>query len=131
MWRLIAIGLVAACVGCGSSTGDVLVPKEASEDVVQLRDLLVDSGQPIQKPADISSLSGRYPAAVEGVTSGKLSIVWGKGIREGGSGKAEILAYQSDAESQGGWVIRENATIEKLTAEDFKKEAPKKVAPKK
>ena len=131
MLRCYAFVCLTAIAGCRAGSGIVENPAEAGEVMVQMKDLLVDAGQPLQKQAELNSFSGRYPLAVESVSKGTHMLVWGKGIREGISGKAEIIAYPVDAEKNGGWVVRENAKLEKLTADDFKKEAPKKSTPKK
>lgn len=127
MFRLLCLFFIACFSGCGAGTGTVQdVSKEAGEGIVQLRDLLVDSGKPLQKQAEIANFALRYPVAVDEVTKGSLAVVWGAGIQEGSSGTAAIIGYQTDAETQGGWVIRANGNIEKITAEDFKKAAPPK-----
>jgi hypothetical protein len=59
------------------------VSKEAGEGIVQLRDLLVDSGKPLQKQAEMANFELRYPVAVDEVTKGSLAVVWGAGIQEG------------------------------------------------
>jgi hypothetical protein len=132
MFRSLCLILVACFTGCGASTGTVQdVSKEAGEGIVQLRDLLVDSGKPLQKQAEMAEFAGRYPVAVDEVSRGSLAVVWGTGIQEGSSGSAAIIAYQKDAETQGGWVIRADAKIEKLSADEFKNAAPPKSAAKK
>lgn len=132
MFRSLCLFLVVCFSGCGAGTGTVQdVSKEAGEGIVQLRDLLVDSGKPLQKQVEMANFAGRYPVAVDEVSKGTLAVVWGTGIQEGSSDSPAIIAYQKDAETQGGWVIRANAKIEKLSADEFKNAAPSNSAAKK
>jgi hypothetical protein len=130
---VLALSLVLL-IGCGEGTGQKpSVPKDANAPLVELRDLFVEAAgsPPLKSQSDLKQFENRYPAAVAGVGSGALTVVWGSGIKEGATAKSAIIGYETAADSQGGWVVREDASIEKMTADDFKKEAPKKVAPKK
>ena len=132
--RLLTILAVSTVLGCGAGTGlTPNAPKEATPKLAELRDLLVEAtgSPPLKKQTDMDQFKNRYPSAVQGVADGSLSYVWGASIKEGVGAQSAIIAYETVAESQGGWVVRESSAIEKLSLEDFKKEAPKKVVPKK
>ena len=127
MIRLLSLVLLASVMGCGlGGTGSVPATQaDAGEGLNQLRDLLVEAagvGPAPKKKADIAEYIGRYPAAVAGVNDGSLTVIWGKGIREGLGDDAEIIAHQTDTSGESVWVVRENSEIEKLSVEDFKKE---------
>lgn len=115
--------------GCGSNSGSA--PKaetEAGDGLNQLRDLMVEaagSGPTLKKKGDVAEYEGRYPAAVAGVNDGSLTIVWGKGIREGIGENATVIAYQTTPVADGTWAVLENAEIKKLTSDELKAKSGK------
>jgi hypothetical protein len=117
------------CSGCGANSGSA--PKaetEAGEGLNQLRDLMVEaagSGPPLKKKGDLADYEGRYPAAVAGVNDGSLTVVWGKGIREGIGENAKVIAYQTTPVADGTWAVLENSEIKKLSADELKTKSAK------
>ena len=121
--------LVMLCLGCGESSGTIpTVQAEAGGGMNQLRDLMVEaasSGPPLKKKADVAEYEGRYPDAVAGVNDDSLTIVWGKGIREGIGDDAAIVAHQTNPGSDGVWVVLENSELKKLSSDEFKSKLDK------
>ncbi len=126
---LILSFLLLVSLGCGANSGSA--PKaetEAGDGLNQLRDLLVEaagSGPPLKKKGDVAEYEGRYPAAVAGINDGSLTIIWGKGIREGIGDKATVIAHQSTPGADGTWVVLENSEIKKLSADELKAKTAK------
>ncbi len=123
-WLLACSLVMLILVGCGENSGTLpTVEAEAGDGMNQLRDLMVESassGPPLKKKADAAEYEGRYPIAVAGVNDDSLTIVWGKGIKEGIGDAAEIIAYQTTPGSDGVWVVLENSELKKLPSDEFK-----------
>lgn len=125
MRLMLLCALVVLSLGCGGSgTGTVPTGEAAAgEGMNQLRDLMVEASSsvaPLKKKGDVAEFEGRYPAAVAGVNDGSLTIVWGKGIREGIGEDAEVIAHQTTPGADGVWVVLENSELKKLTNDEFK-----------
>ncbi len=125
MRAILLSSMVLLFLGCGGG-GSGTVPTgqaEAGEGINQLRDLMVEASSslpPLKKKADVAEFEGRYPAAVAGVNDGTLTIVWGKGIREGIGEDAAIIAHQTTPAAEGVWVVLENSELKKLPSDEFK-----------
>lgn len=69
------------------------------------------------KLTDLDEYSGNLEAALPLLSSGDLVLFYGIPYS---AGSKDILAYEKDASSAGGWVLLRNGTVKKLTAEEFK-----------
>lgn len=118
--------------GCGGSNPGTLpnVPTGASEAVVATRDMLLDSAimvMPLTKQQDLPAFESKFPKAVAAVKDKSIVIVWGKSFKEGiAKEAAQIIAYEANAATDGGWVIKEDGELYKLTAAEFAAQKPGK-----
>ncbi|AMV32650.1 hypothetical protein VN12_11035 [Pirellula sp. SH-Sr6A] len=127
MFRLTFLGLSLLLCGCGSQTGGSTpgVPTGASESIVQVRDLVVDSstmGIAIKKQADLDQYKEKFPEAVEAISSKSIAYMWGKGLREGvAPDQATVIAYET-SKGDKVWAVKDNGEIHQVTAADLPKE---------
>ncbi len=117
-------------LGCGgvSPGGPPAVSKEASTALVKARDLIIEAsvgGVKFDKLTDLKQMESQFPEGAEAIKSGAVVVVWGKRISEGIITPPQIIAYESKVPTDGGWVLREDAKISKVTAAEFAAEAPK------
>ena len=114
--------VVTFFVGCGGgSSGPPSAPKEASKVMVETRDLLLEAsfgGMPFQKKADAKQYENRFPEAAKAIADGSVTIVWGKLLKEGVTSPA-IVAFESTASTSGGWAVKEDSKLYKVTASDL------------
>jgi hypothetical protein len=119
----LAVSLVV--LGCGGSSerkGTVDDPgKGAIEDFAQfLKNLPADGKKPPTKMAEFIPLEPMAPVAGEFLKNGSLVYFWGNGI---GSGST-IIAHEKKVPTEGGWVLLQDGTVKKMSADEFKT-APK------
>jgi len=117
-------------LGCGSTNpgGPPAASKDVSEAMVKARDLIIEAsvgGVKFEKLADVKQYESQFPVGAEAIKSGTVVVVWGKRIAEGIITPPQIIAYESKVPTDGGWVLREDAKISKITAAEFAVEAPK------
>lgn len=133
MHRIILLALCLGLgLGCGTNPGGPpATAKEASEAIVKARDLIIEAsvgGVKFEKIADVKQLESQFPEGAEAIKSGAVVVVWGKRISEGIITPPQIIAYETKVPTDGGWILREDAKISKITAAEFAVEAPKPVA---
>lgn len=127
MLRLI-VGLVTAlsvgtAVGCGDggSKPDTS-PKAVLLDLAEgLKSTAADKQKPPAKLSELERIEPMIPLAGPAIRSGELVYLWGAGYDPTGT---QVVAYERKAETEGGMVLLQNATVEKMTAEQLKT-APK------
>lgn len=120
-----AIVLMAAAVACGCGGGDQLKTadqeKAALEDFAQfLKALPAEGKKPPSKMSEFEPLEPMAPMASESLRNGNVVYVWGAGL---GGGSA-VVAYEKKAELEGGWVLVQDGTVRRMSADEFKA-APK------
>jgi hypothetical protein len=132
--RLIPLSIavvVFAGPGC-SRHGGGGSDQTAQEVVIQeVADMLRGATQPNGRgPANLAALHGcqsLFPRGYRAVQSGEVVILWGAGVKgEGestGSG-GDVVAYEKDAPTQGGYVLLTSGEVKKLSASEFQS-APK------
>lgn len=118
---LFAAGLVLFAAGCGSPE-----PSKGSgtpsgkEGLADLGELLKEFGEqkkrPPAKTADIEPVEPLHQAAYVGLVRGDIVYVWGAPL----SGGSDVIAYEKQAESAGGWVLLQDGTVKEMTADEFR-----------
>ena len=81
-------------------------------------------------PANLAALHGcqsLFPRGYQAVQSGEVVVLWGAGVKgEGettGSG-GDVVAYEKDVPTQGGYVLLSSGEVTKMSASEFQS-APK------
>lgn len=124
---ILAVALVCIsvlCTGCSSSSApnsdDTM--KMALQDFAQFLEALPgDNIKPPKKLAEFIPLEPMAPVASEYLQNGKLVYFWGTGLNKSGN---KIIAYEKDVETESGWVLLEDGTVQKMTSAVFSS-APK------
>jgi hypothetical protein len=121
---LALIGLLAS-FGCGdsSSSGSTLPSEEAAlRDLGNmLKSISEEKKKTPMKAADLDVYEPIFMSACRGITANKIVYIWGSGYA---ADKKEIVAHETTTESAGGYVLLQDGTVKKMTADEFKS-APK------
>lgn len=126
--RAILVVWLLTTVGCGRSSnpGQEGTAPTPADDLVEVAGLLKDhSGETGKGPARLEDMAGNqplYPRGYEAIKSGQVVVVWGVAVGEGGGNG--IVAYEKQAESEGGSVLLANGEIKSMSADEFRT-APK------
>jgi hypothetical protein len=127
LWTLRAalLLLLVAAVGCSGPGGNIQQsPEENLLQEVQelLRTSTRPNGQGPTKLADIAKHQSMYPRAYEAIKSGKVVVLWGGGLKGEGQiaqGGGDVVAYDKDVPTNGGYVLLSSGQIKKMTADEF------------
>lgn len=115
--------------GCGSKGPVTDVPpnagmpgaKEALEDLGELLHKLNTSGQPLPTEASaFQAFDVEHPAAGTMISNGMIVYLIGAVVDKADTTGNKLVAYQSDAEANGGWVLLSNGEVKSLSASDIK-----------
>jgi hypothetical protein len=117
----VLVGL-AAVAGCSSKTGGTVEElKEAPASLVELNEIL--HGGPATQLSDLEHRKKFGPRGYQAVKNGEVIVLWGvppkgEGEIEKGANQ-EIVAYEKDVPTSGGYVLFSGGAIKKMTASDF------------
>lgn len=119
-WVCVTGLVIGVLIGCGGGSGNA--NKEqiqlALEDFSQfLKNLPTDDAKPPKNMEEFIPREPMAPMAAEGLSNGELVYLWGEDLRDGGE---SIIAFQKDAETNGGWVLLQNGNVLRMTPEKFK-----------
>lgn len=124
LYRLTFCLLVGLMFGCGKPDyGPPKAPNEASELIVQARDLLLEvstGGVPFKGKADLKPYDETFPLVKKAVEGGELVIVFGKTIKDN-SPTPEVIAYETSAEKGEGWAVKDDGKVYKVSSQDLPK----------
>ncbi|MGL4549712.1 MAG: hypothetical protein ACRC33_00885 [Gemmataceae bacterium] len=70
------------------------------------------------KLADVEKVEPLYPGAFIALTQGTVVYAWGKPIDSAAAGT--VLAHEKQVPTAGGWVLMQDGTVKKMTADEFK-----------
>jgi hypothetical protein len=116
-----ALGVLAGCSSRSGGGGNdpTLGGLQRVYDLIQRA--AASLGRPPSRLEDLSRYKASYPLGYKVVKSGKIEVRWGTKLKdEGESGKdEEVLAYEKDASTQGGYVLLSAGTIKKMSASEF------------
>ena len=122
---LVAVAVLVAGVGCSAQKAGPEKPAgpTAADGLGNLRDLFrqaaAGKASLPKSLAEFTAVEPFYPVAGPFVLAGDISCAWGAGIREGAEAAKRILAYETRAAKEGGWVMFQDGTIREVTAEEF------------
>jgi hypothetical protein len=124
---LCALGAAAGCSGPGGGKGEQAPQQAVLQDVADMiRATSQPNGRGPTKLADLDRVREMYPRGYEAVKSGEVVVLWGTGVKgEGEMGKGgEVIAYEKDAPTNGGYVLLSSGEVKQMSAAEFKA-APK------
>jgi hypothetical protein len=113
--------------GCGGGGKSVHNPteKELLQEVAQmLQTVKSDRTKPPGRLADLGAVEPMLPMSAQAIRSGDIVYVWGTGLSTGGNASSAVVAYEKKVPAEGGWVLTQDGTVKKMTANEFKS-APK------
>jgi hypothetical protein len=98
----------------------------------ELHELLIAAGRAKGRPpaqlSDLDSKKTLYPRAYEAVKNGDIVVLWGAPPKGEGSieqgGTQEIVAYEKNVPTQGGWALFSAGAVKIMTSAEFNS-APK------
>jgi hypothetical protein len=125
LWTAIAVGAVVVS-GCGSSpnTARALVEerKGALEELgLMLKTLAEEGRKPPERLAALGPVEPMIPVAGPAIRNGTLIYFWGTPYAAGGK---QVVAYEKQATTDGGFVLFEDGTVKEMTTAEFQA-APK------
>jgi len=127
-FRVLSVALLfalGAAAGCGRSGGGGGGGDAKAATIQEVADLIRSSTQPNgqgpAKLADLSRAQELYPRGYEAVKSGEVVVNWGAGMKgEGEMSKGgDVVAYEKDAPTAGGYVLLSGGEIKHMTAAEY------------
>jgi hypothetical protein len=128
IWSALLIGLCLA--GCGQGGPRQLSPDTRSQEILSdvgelYRIYMFDKKIPPKSLADLKSLSGVQFVGYNAIKDGQVVLLYGgmmtdleEGPPKGNSD--EILAYDKEVPTSGGYVLLLDRSVKKMTADEFK-----------
>src|SRR5262249_51685720 len=130
--RIVLFGLAAGLAGCSHSGGGSDVPAQqvALQEVGELiRATTLPDGRRPSKLSDFDKLRSSSPQGYEAVKSGEVVVLWGAGVAGEGDaakGGGDVIAYEKDAPTQGGYVLLTSGEVKKMPPSEFQSAAKAK-----
>jgi hypothetical protein len=127
---LLAFSLVFGAVGCSGSGGKGVDQTAAQGALAEVADMLrattQTNGKGPAKLSDLNTMQSMYARGYQAVKSGEVVIIWGHGVKAEGESATggEIVAYEKNAPTAGGYVLFTSGEVKEMTADEFKA-APK------
>lgn len=115
---LIGCWTLACSKGSPGGEGDDQVPTQpALEEVAQLvKQHVDDTRRPPRRLEDLSPYEPGLVIGYEGLKRGEVILFYGAGL----SGDAKtVLAYEKDVPADGGYVLMQDGTVKRMTAQEF------------
>ena len=107
-------------VGCGSDANTAPVPPSNKDYLQELGDALKNLPPDIKKApgkmSELDAIEPLIPSAGTAIRTGSIIYVWGTSYQ---AGSISILAYEKSAPEAGGFVLLQDGTVKKLTAQEF------------
>lgn len=124
---LLILSLAAFAAGCGGQRAGETEATPGQRALTELAGVLPLLQKPPTKVSDLAPYRDTAPFAYESVRSGNVVVIWGvamPGEGDAGKGTTDIIAYEKDAPTAGGFVLLHNGTIKQMSASEFQS-APK------
>jgi hypothetical protein len=122
---LVATAVLVVGAGCTAqkTATEKLAGPTAADGLTNLRDLFrqAAAGKATlpKSLTEFTAVEPFYPVAGPFVLSGDITCAWGAGLKEGAEAAKRILAFETQAAKEGGWVMFQDGTIREVTAEEF------------
>jgi hypothetical protein len=125
--RSAVVAAVVLVVGTGCSAEKAATEKPAgptaADGLTNLRDLFRQAAAGTatlpKSLAEFTALEPFYPVAGPFVLAGDISCVWGAGFKDGAEASKRVLAFETRAAKEGGWVMFQDGAIREVTSEEF------------
>lgn len=112
------------CLGCGgpkqpsAEEAADITSKDQVTELGEMLKFLAKENKPMPKSEqDLVAIEPIFPLSAGKLTSGELVYAWNTPLKEGA--EPAILAHNSDAESNGGWVLFQDGKVSRVSAADF------------
>jgi hypothetical protein len=133
-WSLSCLALVAV-LGCGKGSGDPIHDKKMSNDLKQLglayHNYMDAMGKGPNKPDDLSPYVENDQRLINPLKSGEIVLIYDVKMTDMPDGANNyVLGYAKDVPTKGGLVLRGDASVATMTADEFKKAKLAKAAEK-
>ncbi len=118
---LIAAGLAGAS-GCGAGTPltlDASQPDPALRDLKTFLEWAKASGQATERNAAGPMLQNAYMFADYSLNAGQIQYLWGTKLAEGPEAAGTVIAFQTAAATDGGWVLFQDGSLKRISAAEF------------
>ena len=121
----LALALGTAVSGCGRTTTESQATEPPAEHLAlkeigeMYRLYLKEHHRPPKKAADFTAYDLGYSYGILGLQGGDLIVLWGAQLAETPEAAKTVLAYEKLAPKQGGFVVMQDGSVEKMTAEEF------------
>ncbi len=122
IWHLLAV-LLAVAPGCGGTTTKPTDSGPSGQETVDDVAAMLKEYSEVNHHAparieDLTDAAGSHPVGHAAVASREYIVLWRTSKSAAGSGS--VLAYQKDVPASGGFVLLQDGTVKKMTAEEFK-----------
>ncbi len=122
---LVAAAVLVVGAGCTAqkTATEKLAGPTAADGLTNLRDLFrqAAAGKAAlpKSLTEFTAVEPFYPVAGPFVLSGDITCAWGAGLKDGAEAAKRMLAFETRAAKEGGWVMFQDGTIREVTAEEF------------
>jgi len=126
-WLAMAV-CCSALAGCSAKSGGGVSDELAAAPpaMYDLNNLLhavaAADGRPASQVSDLAKKQSLFPQGYNAVKDGAIIVLWGTAPKGEGAiakGGEQLVAYEKDAPTVGGYVLYSGGTIKKLTAAEF------------
>lgn len=111
------------CSSPGGGSGEQAPPQAGVLQEVAdiLRGNTRPNGRGPTKLAELNGSQSLFPRGYQAIKSGEVVVIWGVGVK-GEEEKAtggDVVAYEKDAPTNGGYVVLTSGEVKKMTAAEF------------
>jgi hypothetical protein len=123
--RRVIVGVVFLFgAGCSSSNNTSGTPDEIFGSGLEevgglLRDFSTDTGRAPTRLGDVAKNEPLYPRGYQAIKSRSVTVIWGVKMPPEGQGGEEIIAYETQTGTKGGYVLSTNGKVKKMSADEF------------
>jgi hypothetical protein len=120
----IVLGLTVLS-GCSSVEKEqIFEPDGGLLDLKAFLESAKASGQATTKEAASPMLAAVHLGADYYIRSGQIEYIWGTKLTDGPEAAHKVIAFQTSAATDGGWVLFQDGSLKRLSAAEFA-QAPK------
>jgi hypothetical protein len=121
---LAALTLCGLAVGCGDTPGRENVTIEPNQPLEEIGKLVEQytaaKKRPPAKVQDLTPYEPGFPVGMHALSQGQCVLIYGASLVKTPEAAKSVLAYDKDAATEGGYVLMQDGTVKKMTADEFK-----------